>query len=248
MRRTAAAAPRPPNRLPGRLPSAERKAKGTGATFVHDSLRHAILTLAVAPGALLDELQLAREYGVSRSPVRAALVRLGTTGLVEALPNRGAIVAPIRFDSIASLLNAQEILFRLTAREAARRRKSGDAECLEEIQARLETLRNQRRVVDMVAVNQEFHLAIAAIAGNSWYLTWLRALMDEGQRVIRLYMQTLGDDVPIAELRYHREIIAAIRHGDADAADVAGRCDANIIRAQLAGLLVSDESGRMTLG
>ena len=224
-----------------------RKAKGTGAAFVYDALRQAILTLEVEPGTVLDEVQIAKQYGVSRSPVRAALVRLGATGLVETLPNRSSVAAPIRFESIAPLLSAQEILFRLTTREAAKRRKSGDAERLQDIQDRLEALRDQGRVLDMVAVNQEFHLTIAGIAGNAWYEGWLRSLMDEGQRVIRLYMRTLGDDVPLGELRRHRDMIQAIREGDAEAADLAGRRDAEIIRTQLVALLSGDEGGHVRL-
>ena len=99
----------------------------------------------------------------------------------------------------------------------------------------------------MVAVNQEFHLTIAGIAGNAWYEGWLRSLMDEGQRVIRLYMRTLGDDVPLGELRRHRDMIQAIREGDAEAADLAGRRDAEIIRTQLVTLLSGDEGGHVRL-
>ena len=230
-----------------KLADPAKKAKGTGAAFVYDALRQAILTLEVEPGTVLDEVQIAKQYGVSRSPVRAALVRLGATGLVETLPNRSSVAAPIRFESIAPLLSAQEILFRLTTREAARRRTPGDAERLQEIQDRLEILRDQGRVLDMVAVNQEFHLTIAGIAGNAWYKGWLRSLMDEGQRVIRLYMRTLGDDVPLGELRRHRDMIQAIREGDAEAADLAGRRDAEIIRTQLVTLLSGDEGGHVRL-
>jgi DNA-binding GntR family transcriptional regulator len=224
-----------------------KKAKGTGANFVHDALRRSILTLEIEPGSILDELQLARQYGVSRSPVRAALVRLGATGLVEMLPNRSSIVSPIRFESIAPLLSAQEILFRLTTREAAKRRRDGDVKRLRALQDRLEGLRDEGRVLEMIGVNQEFHLLIAKIAGNSWYEAWLRSLMDEGQRVIRLYQRTLGDDVPLGELRRHRDIIRAIEEGDPDAAELAGRRDAEIIRAQLTTLLAEDEGARLAL-
>ena len=236
-----------PGAAPASAAKATKKAKGTGAAFVHDALRQAILTLEVEPGTVLDEVQIARQFGVSRSPVRAALVRLGATGLVDTLPNKSSVAAPIRFESIPPLLAAQEILFRLTTREAAKRRKSGDADRLQEVQDRLEDLRGQRRVLDMVTVNQEFHLMIAGIAGNAWYEGWLRSLMDEGQRVIRLYMRTLGDDVPPGELRRHRDMIQAIREGDAEAADLAGRRDAEIIRMQLAAMLSSDEGGNVKL-
>lgn len=224
-----------------------RKAKGTGAGYVHDALRQAILTLEIEPGAVLDEAQLARQYDVSRSPVRAALVRLGASGLVETLPNRSAIVAPVRLESIGPLLAAQQILFRLTTREAAKRRTDADVERLREVQDRLEALRERGRTLDMMVVNQDFHLLIARIAGNAWYEGWLRSLMDEGQRVFRLYVRTLGDDVPTGELRRHRDMIQAIAEGDAEAADLAARRDAEIIRTQLTKLLAADEGAGVDL-
>lgn len=243
---TAVTKPDPASRAPAEN-ARSRKAKGTGAGYVYDALRRAILTLEIGPGAMLDEAQLARQYAVSRSPVRAALVRLGAGGLVETLPNRSAIVAPVRLESIGPLLAAQEILFRLTTREAAKRRTDGDVERLREVQERLEALRERGRALDMMTVNQEFHLLIAAIAGNGWYESWLRALMDEGQRVFRLYVRTLGGDVPPGELRRHRDMIQAIAEGDADAAELAGRRDAEIIRTQLTKLLASDEGAGVIL-
>jgi DNA-binding GntR family transcriptional regulator len=217
-----------------------RKAKGTGASSVHDAMRRAILDLVMEPGSVLDEAQLAAQYGVSRSPVREALVRLGASGLIETLPNRSSIVARIRFESIAEFLNAQEIIYRLTCRMAAQRRKIGDIAMLEALQDRHETLREQNDMLAMIEANREFHLAIASMAGNHWYENWLRSLLDEGQRILRLYMRSLGDAVPPGELRHHREIIEAIAAGDSDAADRAGASDADVIRRQLQAMLAGD--------
>ena len=52
-----------------------RRAKGTGVKFAYDSLRHDILTLDLPPGAVLDETSIAERFGMSRSPVREALIR-----------------------------------------------------------------------------------------------------------------------------------------------------------------------------
>ncbi len=217
-----------------------RKAKGTGASSVYDSMRRAILDLSLEPGSVLDEAQLAAEYGVSRSPVREALVRLSAAGLIETLANRSSIVSRIRFERIAQFLSAQDIVYRLTAREAAKRRSAEDVAALEVIQDRHDRLRAQADMAAMIEVNREFHFTIARIAGNQWYETWLRSLMDEGQRILRLYMRSLGDAVPPAEIKHHREIIAAIAAGDGDAADLAGRNDAEIIRRQLQAMLAGD--------
>ncbi|MFN8830894.1 MAG: GntR family transcriptional regulator [Labrys sp. (in: a-proteobacteria)] len=226
-----------------------KKAKGTGAGFVFDALRRAILMLELEPGSVLDEAGLARQYGVSRSPVREAVVKLAATGLVETQRNRAAIVARVRFESVASFLSAQEVVYRLTAREAAKRRSATDIAELSDINARHEVLRAAGDMQGMIELNRDFHLGIARIAGNAWYERWLHSLMDEGQRMLRLYMRSLGSVVPPGELRHHREIIAAIEASDADAADEAARLDADVIRRQLAAMLTgSAVSMRLAAG
>lgn len=214
-----------------------RKAKGTGVGFVFDALRRSILTLELEPGSVLDEAAIGSQYGLSRSPVREAVVRLAAAGLVETLPNRSAIVARVGFETIGSFLAAQELVYRLTAREAARRRGPGDVERLKLIQGRHDALREAGDAQGMIDLNCDFHLEIARIAANAWFERWLRSLMDEGQRTMRLYMRSLGSAVPPSELKHHHEIIAAIEAGDPEAADEAGRLDADVIRRQLVAML-----------
>ena len=64
-----------------------RRAKGTGAKFAYETIRDEILTLALAPGQLLDETTLAERFAMSRSPVREALIRLAGEDLVVMLAN-----------------------------------------------------------------------------------------------------------------------------------------------------------------
>jgi DNA-binding GntR family transcriptional regulator len=66
-------------------------AKETGTARVYVTLRNEILTMKLAPGTHLDEQGVAERFGVSRSPVREALVRLSAERLVNILPNRGNI-------------------------------------------------------------------------------------------------------------------------------------------------------------
>ncbi len=70
-------------------PRQSRRAKGTGTTYVYQRLREGILSLDYVPGANLDEAQLVESFGLSRTPVREALIRLAADGLVVLLPNRG---------------------------------------------------------------------------------------------------------------------------------------------------------------
>src|SRR5215475_15136223 len=80
-------------------PRRTRRQRGTGAAYVYDSLKAQILDLELQPGTLLDETQVSRQFGVSRSPVREALIRLSAEGLVQNLRNRTSMVA--QFDVAA---------------------------------------------------------------------------------------------------------------------------------------------------
>ena len=67
------------------------RSKGSGTAYVYEKLKAEILTLEIAPGSPLEETLLAQRFGMSRSPVREALVRLSADGLVSMLSNRSTL-------------------------------------------------------------------------------------------------------------------------------------------------------------
>src|SRR3546814_9630470 len=111
-------------------PTASRKpprgAKGTGVRHAYDAIRSRIVSLDLTPGADLDEVRLVRDLGLSRTPVREALVRLAAEGLVVMLPNRTARVAPLGLQDVKEHLEAFELVQRIATRFAARRRNDSD--------------------------------------------------------------------------------------------------------------------------
>src|ERR1700675_3658859 len=96
-----------------------RRTRGTGAVYVYDSLKAQILDLELQPGTLLDETQVSRQFGVSRSPVREALIRLSAEGLVQNLRNRTSMVAPFDVAALPAYFDAVQLLYRLSTRLAA---------------------------------------------------------------------------------------------------------------------------------
>src|SRR3990167_3743588 len=107
--------------------------KGTGSQRVYDDLRVRILRLELAPGEHLDENALVRAYGVSRTPVREALIRLRSEGLVNLLPNRGARVVSLDVHDIPQMFEAIELCMRVTVRWATARRSEADLAELREM-------------------------------------------------------------------------------------------------------------------
>lgn len=199
--------------------TAPRRSRGSGVQTVYDALKHDILEMTIPPGEPLDETRLSVRFNMSRTPVREALVRLAAEGLVATLPNRNTIVAPIDFAGVPVYFDALTLMYRVTARLAAMRRTEAD---LIEIQALQDAFARSVTAADalaMIAVNRDFHLAIARAGRNRYYTDLFRRLLDEGRRLLRLYYQSYNDHLPRRFVDEHDAIIKAIVDRDADRAD-----------------------------
>jgi len=195
------------------------RTRGSGSESVYKALRHEILTMERPPGSPLDETRLSEHFGMSRTPIREALLRLTSDGLVTSLPNRNTIVAVIDFSSLPTYFEALCLMYRVTTRGAAKR--SGDAwmaEIIRQQQAFSRAVEAQDAFA-MIEANREFHVAIAERAGNPYYTTFFARLLDEGRRILRLYYQTFDDRLPRRYVEEHEKIIEAIRAGDVEEAD-----------------------------
>lgn len=231
-----------------RKKAVKRRARGSGADSVYAELRQQILGLDIEPGTLLDETELSARFQLSRSPVREALIRLSAEGLVRTLRNRSSIVAPFDVTAIPSYLDAVELVYRLTTRLAALNRRPQQLERIRALQEEHAEATKRDDVLNMIRLNHEFHLSIAEASGNSFYVGWTRQVLDQGQRMLRVYLHSLGDhvssDVAIGD---HLDIVKAIEEQDADAAEAAAKRDAAIISSQMKGWFTAKPSGEMAL-
>jgi len=204
-----------------------RRPRGTGASYVHEQLKNQILHLELMPGTLLDETDISKQFGVSRSPVREALIRLSAEGLVQNFRNRTAIVAQFDIASLPAYFDAMQLLYRLSARLAAQNPNAAKLEQLRRDHEEHEKAIRRRDIRNMVRLNREFHLAIAEMGGNPFIAGWISGILDQGQRLLGLYGMHLPERAVSGEfLKPHREIIAAIARKDPDGAEAAGRADA----------------------
>lgn len=230
-----------------RTPKPQRRQRGTGAVYVYDSLKAQILDLELQPGTLLDETQVSRQFGVSRSPVREALIRLSAEGLVQNLRNRTSIVAPFDVAMLPAYFDAVQLLYRLSARLAAGNATPAKIEALHRIMAEHEEALHRDDMQSMIRCNCEFHAAVAEMSGNPFIASWMRGLLDQGQRILRLYARHLGDHLPDTVLKPHRDMVEAIASGDPDRAEEAGRADAQVIVDELKRDLSNRPAARLTL-
>lgn len=182
----------------------------TATSRAYDHVKKAILDRAYPGGALLSEGEIAGEVGVSRTPVREALLRLEVEGLVRLYPKRGALVLPVSPQEIADVLETRELVETFTAGRA-----TIDARLIEELSGLLTAMREHSEADDareFVRADRCFHRALVAAAGNEILTQLYDSLRDRQLRMARL---TVSDPVRTADaIRGHAEILEAVRSGD----------------------------------
>lgn len=214
-------------------PSAPERKRGSGVKLVYDLLRDEILDLALPPGSPVDEVQLAERFGMSRTPIREALVRLSGEGLIETLPNRSTMVSNIDFLNLGPYFDALVLMYRVTTRLAAQNHQAADLEAIQafhEDYARAVASRDTSR---MIASNADFHAAIAEAGRNPYFTGLFRRLLDEGRRILRLYYRSYHDQFPQRFVEEHAQFIALIEARDVEGADRLGKAHAEAIVEQV---------------
>ncbi|MFN0180349.1 MAG: GntR family transcriptional regulator [Gemmatimonadales bacterium] len=218
--------------------------RGRGATHVYEALRKDIRSLALEPGALLDEIEIGRRFHLSRSPVREALIRLSAEGMVRTLSHRTAVVAPFDLGTLPAYLESVELIYRLTAKLAATRRTPQALERIVEASRRYEELWKRGLFLEAAEANRDFHVAIAEATGNPLFVTWTRTLLDQGQRAVLIaFGHKREGRLPNA----HVAIVKAIRQGDDQAAELAARLDARLTLDELRAWLADASADQVAL-
>lgn len=228
--------------------AAAPRTRGKGVATVYEALKHDILDLELAPGSALDETRIAERFGLSRTPIREALVRLAGEGLVTTLPNRNTIVAPIDFAALPAHFDALTLMHRVTTRLAALRRTTRDLDEIRTHQAAFGKAVAEADAIGMTDTNRDFHLAIARAGRNRHYTELFGRLLDEGRRLNRIYYASFDDHLPAEFVTEHEAIIQAIAERDAERADSLARAHAGQVVRQIQGFLAGGVGGDVTLG
>lgn len=182
---------------------------------VYRSIRDAIVDGTLAPGERLKDSDLESWLGVSRTPIREALLRLERAGLVIANPGRSTLVAP--FD-LASALNAQQVaasMHELAARSAVPRLPTDAVESMTLANARFEAALDLLDVEAALAADDDFHEVFVAASGNPMIREVLEQMTPVLRRVERM---RFSSDAARESVVQHIRIIELALAGDADGA------------------------------
>ena len=172
-----------------------------------------ILENRFQPGHQILEQQLANDLGMSRTPVREALIRLQNEGLVELIPRRGMRVVPLAPEDLREIYEVLTAL-EVAAVDLAARRPLTD-EDLAPLDEALQTMENRLAVGDLdgwACADARFHNALIHLAGNKRLAGMAGTLADQ---VHRARMVTLRlRPPPVTSNQEHRSVVEALRSGD----------------------------------
>ena len=184
------------------------------AEDVADHLRDAILTGQLRPGTRIDQDAIAEQLGVSRLPVREALIALDQEGLIRTIPRRGSYVQQLRRDDIADHYQLFGRVAGLAAARAAERITDAELAELDALHAAMETSIDP---LEQERLNFDFHRIVNQAANSRRVTSILRLLT---RSLPSHYFEFVPDWLDQARSQ-HGEILEAIRRRDADAAQAA---------------------------
>jgi DNA-binding GntR family transcriptional regulator len=208
-----------------------RRRTTTARRAAYDALRGAIVAGELTPGTRLSENELADALGVSRTPVREALLRLREDQLVDVVPQHGTFVTPISTSAVRDAQFLREAVECAAVRLAAERARPEDVAGLRDLLARQEIARDDDDLGGFFGLDGDFHHALCDLSGRP--IAWAIGQRANGHldRVRRLSLP-----VPnyIAEMvEEHRRVVDAVDVGDPDLAEAALR---HHLRMVLSGL------------
>ena len=179
------------------------------------ALRQAIIEQALPPGTKLPEDELGIRFGMSRTLVREALAQLQSEGLVDAPPRRTAITAKPTLDQAREIFEIRKILEREVVRLVIGRwRPQFGAELEGHVRAE-EAARQAGDARVSIRLAGEFHTRLGEMTGNTLLRRYLSEVVSRCSLILALYGRPHSADCAINE---HREIVAALRAADAEAA------------------------------
>ena len=181
---------------------------------IYYSLRRAIIEQALRPGMKLPEDTIGEQFGVSRTSVRNALVRLSAEGLVDVQPNRGACVAEPTLEEALDIFSLRRCLEREVANRLSRHITPAQLAKLEAHVREEQAALGSEGPLSMRLAG-EFHILLAQLTGSRPLTRYVSEIVSRCSLILALYSRPHSSRCGLDE---HRQIIEALRKGDPERA------------------------------
>ncbi len=186
------------------------------ADRAYREIRRLIVTLELAPGAVISEPDLQESLGFGRTPIREALRTLANERLIDVFPRRGMFVAALDTRDLTAISEVREQLEPFAARLAARRRTVDDIVVIDALLAAIDESDDDPAMRDLIELDQRVHHHVYQCAHNDF----LRAVLEQHyMHSLRIWFLALDRVTHLAHaMAENRDLLTAIRDGDPDRA------------------------------
>ncbi|MGB8286657.1 GntR family transcriptional regulator [Rhizobium ruizarguesonis] len=202
------------------------------------TLRRRILTMELPPGAVLDEVALSEEFGLSRPPVRELMRQMAGEGYIELEANRAARVSSMSYQSLHDFFLLAPMIYITANKLAAENRTRGQLDLLKQMQQSFRKAVDNCDVEGRVFYNDQFHRQIGEMAHNVYLVPSLRRLQIDHARIGKVFYKhpntpRMQEELELAT-QQHDEMIEAIGKRDPDAAGELARLHLELSRRNMA--------------
>ncbi|NKM98026.1 GntR family transcriptional regulator [Rhizobium leguminosarum] len=202
------------------------------------TLRRRILTMELPPGAVLDEVALSEEFGLSRPPVRELMRQMAGEGYIELEANRAARVSSMSYQSLHDFFLLAPMIYITANKLAAENGTRGQLDLLKQMQQSFRKAVDNCDVEGRVFYNDQFHRQIGEMAHNVYLVPSLRRLQIDHARIGKVFYKhpntpRMQEELELA-MQQHDEMIDAIGKRDPDAAAELARRHLELSRRNMA--------------
>lgn len=189
--------------------------KSSSTAKAYQILKDKILSNELPAGFQKTEPEMAELLGMSRTPVREALVRLASEGLVEMIPRRGAMVLPVRTSDMQEIYQLLTILEPEAAAEVAQCGLSKGMEAkLEQLMVEMEAAMQRNDLDAWALADDQFHRVLLSASSNQRLNAIVNNLFDQAHRARMITLRLRNK--PVKSTEEHRAILSAIRKGEGE--------------------------------
>ncbi len=177
---------------------------------VTERLRHDLLAGEIKPGERIKVAELEKRFGVSHIPIREAVRRLETEGLIVALPQRAAVAAGVDLDDLSGLYDLRRIIECEVIRRSVETMTPEQVDVVRSALEALEAVVSDHDSPRFWDLHRDFHWALLEPGATAWIERVLDQIWLASQRYVRLFVSKTVDDA----MRDHRALLTFCEHGD----------------------------------
>jgi DNA-binding GntR family transcriptional regulator len=188
----------------------------TATERAYSEIKKRIMDLTLAPNEHVLEAELAQDLGVSRTPIREAVLMLRSDGLVDIIPRRGVRIRPVSADQLADIYDVLALLEARSAELAALQQSSAHIAALDSAVAEMASALQEHDLDKWEGADDDFHRVLVEASENDYLVAAARTSVDRVRRARRMTMRLRP--IPIESVRDHAELVALIKDGEPAAA------------------------------